>query len=413
MKSRSRVLAALNHEETDRVPIDLSGHRSSGIAAIAYAKLRDCLGLPKRPIRVYDIVQQLAVVDEDVLDRFEIDTIELGRGFAIADEHWADWILPDGTPCQVPAWTQPEREKNGWSIRASDGRVTSRMPDGALYFEQVYYPFADDGPNHEALREIMPKCQWSLAAPPGPLVEGPNGDAAFVAGAKRLREGTDRAIIGLFGGNLLEWGQFLYRNDNFLALLAAEPDQAHDLLERLTEIHLEKLEKYLGLVGPYIDVILFGDDLGMQTGPQISPRMYREFFKPRHARMWTRAKELANVKVMLHCCGGVRQLLSDLIEAGLDAINPVQISCRGMDAAGLKKDFGKAITLWGGGCDTQWMLGHATPKEISEHVKGQIEILRPGGGFVFQQVHNILADVPPQNVVAMLDTVRSFASPVY
>ncbi len=409
MDSRSRVLAALNHQETDRVPLDLSGHRSSGIAAIAYAKLRDCLGLPKKPIRVYDIVQQLAVVDEDVLERFEVDTIELGRGFALGDEHWADWTLPDGTPCQAPAWIHPERQKDGWVIRDRQERIIARMPDGALYFEQTYYPFADGEADHATLPDVMPECMWALSAPPGPLVEGPGGDAAFVEGAKRLRARTDRAIIGLFGGNLLEWGQFLYRNDNFLALLAAEPDRAHDLLERLTQHHLKNLEKYLGLVGPYIDVILFGDDLGMQTGPQISPRMYREFFKPRHARMWKRAKELANVKVMLHCCGGVRQLLPDLIDAGLDAINPVQISCRGMDAAGLKKDFGKDITLWGGGCDTQWILGHATPREINEHVKKQIEILRPGGGFVFQQVHNILADVPPQNVVAMLDTVRNYA----
>jgi len=407
MNSRSRVLSALNHQETDSVPLDLSGHRSSGIAAIAYGKLRDCLGLPKRPIRVYDIVQQLAVVDEDVLDRFGVDTIELGRGFALRDQDWADWVLPDGTPCQVPVWTLPEREKNGWAIRSTNGRVMAKMPDGALYFEQVYYPFAEGTPDHDTLKEVMPECMWTLAAPPGPLVEGPGGDQAYVEGAKRLRERTDRAIIGLFGGNLLEWGQFLYRNDNFLALLAAEPDRAEDLLERLTQIHLTNLEKYLGLVGPYIDVILFGDDLGMQTGPQISPRMYREFFKPREARMWKRAKELANVKVMLHCCGGVRPLLPDLIEAGLDAINPVQISCKGMDAAGLKQDFGKDITFWGGGCDTQWILAHATPEEIRVHVKKQIEIMRPGGGFVFQQVHNVLADVPPQNVVAMLDTVRS------
>ena len=182
------------------------------------------------------------------------------------------------------------------------------------------------------------------ARPPG---GGPGGDRQLVDGARRLRESTDRAIIGVFGGNLMEWGQFLYRNDNFLALLAAEPDRAHDLLERLTELHLKNLEKYLGLVGPYIDIILFGDDLGMQTGPQISPRMYREFFKPRHGRLWQRAKELADVKVMLHSCGGMRPLLPDLIEAGLDAVNPVQISCKGMDAGGLEARFRQGHHLLG------------------------------------------------------------------
>jgi uroporphyrinogen decarboxylase len=190
-------------------------------------------------------------------------------------------------------------------------------------------------------------------------------------------------------------------------LLASDPREAHDFLDRLVEIHVANLEKFLGAVGPYIDVINFGDDLGMQTGPQMSPRMYREFFKPRHALMWKRAKELANVKVMLHCCGGVRELLPDLIEAGLDAINPVQISCAGMIAAELKKDFGKDLTFWGGGCDTQIVLSQATAEAVKTHTRDQVRIWSPGGGFVFQQVHNILANVPPQNVVAMYEGVRA------
>ena len=152
------------------------------------------------------------------------------------------------------------------------------------------------------------------------------------------------------------------------------------------------------------DIIQFGDDLGTQGGPQISPRMYREFFKPRHARMWQRAKELADVKVMLHCCGGIRPLIPDLIEAGLDTTNPVQISCVGMDAAGLKRDFGDRLAFWGGGCDTQWMLSHGSPEEVRRHVRQQVAILSPGGGFIFQQVHNILADVPVENVIAMFES---------
>ena len=191
-------------------------------------------------------------------------------------------------------------------------------------------------------------------------------------------------------------------------LLAGQPQRAHEVLDRLVEIHLANLEKFLGIVGPYIDIILFGDDLGMQNGPQMSPAMYEEFFKPRHAKMWQRAKELADVKVKLHCCGGVRPLLPHLIDAGLDAINPVQISCTGMDATGLKADFGDRLTFWGGGCDTHKILFKGTPKEIREHVRQQIEILKPSGGFVFQQVHNILADVPPENVIAMFDAANEF-----
>ena len=161
-------------------------------------------------------------------------------------------------------------------------------------------------------------------------------------------------------------------------------------------------------MGPYIDVILFGDDLGMQTGPQISPKMYRDFFFPRHRTLWRRAKQLANVKVMLHCCGGVEPLLGDLVEAGLDAINPVQISCAGMDAADLKRRHGARLCFWGGGCDTRDVLPLATPEAICRHVLGQMRTFAPGGGFVFQQVHNIMANVPPENIVAMFDAVAEF-----
>jgi uroporphyrinogen decarboxylase len=389
------------------VPLDFSGHRSSGISAILYPRLRKFLGLPEKIVRVYDPVQQLAIVDEDVLELFGVDTIELGRAFAVEDKNWTDWVLPDGAPCQLPVWAKPEHQGNRWVIRSNSGRIIAAMPEGALYFEQVYYPFfeADD---LDRIPDAMDEAMWcAVASPPGPLVQGPGGNQALAEGARRLRANTDRAIIGLFGGNLLEMGQFLYRNDKFLMLLASEPKRVHEFLDRVVEIHLAKLENFLGSVGKFIDIILFGDDLGMQTGPQISPAMYREFFKTRHQKMWRRAKELAKVKVMLHCCGGVRELLPDLIEAGLDAINPVQVSCRGMEAEGLKRDFGEKITFWGGGCDTQNILPLGTPQDVGRHVREQVRSLCKGGGFVFQQVHNILSHVPPENVTAMFEAVNS------
>jgi uroporphyrinogen decarboxylase len=399
-------MAALNHQEPDRVPIDFGGHRSSGIAAIAYARLRRKLGLKPTPIRVYDPVQQLAIIDQDVLDLFGVDTIELGRGFALDDGDWIDWTLPDGTPCQLPVWTQPERREGEWVLRSPGGQIIARMPDGVLYFEQCYWPFEKDD-DLDRLPEALSANMWgAIQSPPGPLVSGDGGDQRLAAGTRQLRAQTERAIIGLFGGNLLENGEFVYRIDNFLMLLADNPRRTHEFLDRLTEIHLANLEKFLTAVGDSIDIILFGDDLGGQTGPLISPRMYREFFKPRHAAMWKRAKELANVKVMLHCCGGVRPLLPDLIDAGLDAINPVQISCAGMDAGGLKADFGDRLTLWGGGCDTQRILSLGTPDEVRRHVREQIAVLSPGGGHVFQQVHNVLADVPAENIIAMFEAAN-------
>ena len=396
----------MNHVQPDRIPVDLSGHRSSGISAIAYAKLRRHLGLPAKPLRVYDPVQQLAIVDEDILQRFRIDTIELGRAFALEDKYWADWVLPDGTPCQLPAWVQPERIDGEWAIRSPSGRVIAKMPAGVLYFEQCHYPFVEQD-DLEGLAAAFPECMWTgIASPPGPIVAGPDGLQLLAAGAQRLRAQTDRAIIGLFGGNLLEMGQFFYRNDNFFMLLAGHPERAHQFLDKVMELHLANLERFLGAVGDSIDIILFGDDLGMQNGPQVSPKMYREFFKPREAILWKRAKELANVKIMLHCCGGVRELLPDLIEVGLDTMNPVQITCRGMEPAGLKQDFGDRFTFWGGGCDTREMLTKGTPAQIREHVRRLMDIWRPGGGYVFQQVHNIMADVPPDNIVAMFDAVN-------
>ncbi|MFC2170070.1 uroporphyrinogen decarboxylase family protein [Acidobacteriota bacterium] len=407
MTSRERVLAALNHKEPDRTPIDFSGHRSSGISAIVYPRLREYLGLRPNLIRVYDPIQQLAIVEKDVLDRFNVDTTELGRGFALDERDWRDWILPDGTKCQIPAWVRPEKQSGQWVIRSGGGQVIAAMPEGGLYFEQVHYPFLETA-DLETIPQAMKECiWWAVDSPPGPLTKGPDGNKRLASGVQKLRASTDRAIIGLFGGSLFETGQFLYRNDRFFMLLVENPKHVHAFLDRVVELHLFDLKNYLEAVGNSIDVILFGDDLGMQTGAMISPAMYREFFKPRHKMMWKQAKELADVKVMLHCCGGIRELIPDLIDAGLDAINPVQITARNMEAKRLKADFGEKIVFWGGGCDTQNILTYGTAAEVTKHVREQVQLLRPDGGFVFQQVHNILADVPPENIVAMFDAVNN------
>ncbi len=404
MNPRERVLTALNHREPDRVPIDLGAYRSSGISAIAYPKLRALLGLPPRPVYVYDPIQQLAIVDDDVLDWAGADAVELGRGFCHEEKWWADWTLPDGTPCKMPVWAVPEKRDEEWIYRSPQGRVMARMPVGSVHFDQTYWPFLDSGEDLSRIEELYPEHMWTgIASPPGPSVTSME---ELREGASKLRAGTDRAIVGLFGGNLLEMGQFYYRMDNFLMMLVGEPERAHRFLDALVEVHLKNLEAWLKAVGGYIDVINFGDDLGAQNGPQISPRTYRELFKPRHAMMWARAKQLAPVKVMLHCCGGVRKLLPDLVDAGLDIINPVQISCRGMDAAELKRDFGKDLVFWGGGCDTQTVLSYGTPAQVREHVREQVRVMSPGGGFVFQQVHNILSTVPPENIVAMYEAVH-------
>jgi len=408
MDSRQRVLGAFEHRQPDRVPVDFSGHRSSGIMAVAYARLKDYLGIREGDIYVYDVLQQLAVVERPVIDRFGVDVVEMGRGFALEKGCWKDWELPDGTPCKVPAFVNLTRKGRDWLILAEDGTPIAVQRRGCLYFEQTNWPLLDSqAQDSEGLTGAFKTSMWTaVGSPPAPIGFDAEGLSQLRKGATALRKSTDRAIVGLFGGNLHEMGQFFFRIDNFLAMLAGEPRRAHRFLDRVVEVHMANLERFLGAVGGSIDIILFGDDLGMQTGPQISRRMYDEFYKNRHRELWTRAKELANVKVMLHCCGGVRDLLPSMIEAGMDAINPVQISAGGMEPERLKREFGRDLVFWGGGCDTHRVLPTATPEEVRRHVRGMVDILAPDGGFVFQQVHNIMADVPPENIVAMFDAIN-------
>jgi uroporphyrinogen decarboxylase len=409
MISRERVLAALDHRQPDRIPVDFSAHRSSGIAALAYPKLRAHLNLKPKPVRVYDLVQQLAVVDDDVLDRFRVDTIELGRGFLLEPGDWKDWVLPDGTPCQIPHYVHLEKRANNWHVFSEDGRELGVQKQGWLYFEQTYYPLkerpiAQD--DFSDLKDIINHTLWTgVPSPGGHLPLNQTGLAEMKNKAKSLRNATERAIVGLFGGNMFELPQWLYGMDNYFAALKLFPEGVLRLSEKLCAFHLDNLDKWLGAVGEFIDVIVFGDDLGGQNGLLVSPEMYRKYFKPFHKQLWNRAKELADVKVLLHCCGDVSSLIPDLIDAGLDAINPVQISCPGMDSARLKSQFGGHLTFWGGGCDTRFMLPSSTQEEIQKHVKEQIKIFGADGGFIFQQVHNILADVPIHNVVAMFEAV--------
>ena len=411
MTPRERVVAAIEHRQPDRVPVDFGGHRSSGIMAMAYAGLKQALGISSGHLYVYDVIQQLAVVETPVLDALGIDVVEMGRGFLPGDTGWKDWTLPDGTPCKVPAYIEIERQGADWHLIGAGGQDLGIQKEGCLYFEQTHYPLIDrpiETDDFADLAERLGESMWTGIAHPGahlPLDEA--GLDELSRGAAALHASTDRAVVGLFGGNVFEVPQFLYRIDNHLANMALHPEAVHRLVQALSDLHLANLEKWLGAVGPHIDVILFGDDLGGQNGPLISPAMYREFCKPHHRRLWQRAKELADVKVMLHSCGGIEPLLDDLIEAGLDTTNPVQISCVGMDSRHLKSTYGDRLCFWGGGCDTRDVLPTATPDEVRQHVREQVDVLGEGGGFVFQQVHNIMADVPIDNVLAMFEAARS------
>ncbi len=412
MNSRERVLAAINCQTPDRLAIDFGGHRSSGISAIAYSKLKKELGIDSGDIYVYDMIQQLAIIELPVLDALGVDVIELGRGFLLQKEDWKDWELPDGTPCKIPAYIDIFKEENDWFLLDEKGNRSAVQKKGCLYFEQLFYPLAKRGIENDDfadLEQILPQNMWSAAPSPGGHLdlENPEDFKAFADGAASLRASTDKAIIGLFGGNLFETPQFLYNAENYLFYLAAYPEKVLELSKKLTEIYLAGLERYLAAVGDHIDIILFGDDLGSNQGPMIDPEMYRTFYKPFHKIMWTRVKELApHLKIQLHCCGGIEPFLEDLIEAGLDMINPVQINAHTMEPVSLRKKYGGRFCFWGGGCNTQEVLNQKSPDEVEAHVKAQLDIWRPYDGFVFQQVHNILGDVPVENIIRMFETLH-------
>jgi uroporphyrinogen decarboxylase len=346
-------------------------------------------------------MQQLAQPEMTIVDRFHIDVLPLPRavvGLDPAQPRWKPWRLPDGSPAIIPdGLEQIRREDGGLEIRDDKGHIIYHMPAGGIYYEPVYEPLADA----TTIAEIE---AWQP-----PTIS----DAELVwlaAEAKRLRATTDKAIMGLTGLRIYEGAQSVRGWRRFMEDLAGQPALAEALLQRIADSACADLERYLDAVGEYIDIVQVGDDLGMQNGPQLSPRMYRRLVKPYQRQMWGFIKARSGLPVFLHCCGGIYPLIPDLIDAGVDILNPVQISAVGMDPIRLKKEFGRDLVFWGGGADTQHILPKASPQQVADHVRQQIEILAPGGGFVFNQVHNIQADVPPENIVAMLDAALAYGA---
>jgi uroporphyrinogen decarboxylase len=190
--------------------------------------------------------------------------------------------------------------------------------------------------------------------------------------------------------------------------LLDNPRKVSALLDKLVEMHVENLEKFLDAVSGHVQIVVMGDDLGTQLASQVSPQMYQEIFKPRHRQIYERVRRRSGMHLFLHSCGAIADLLPDLIDIGVEIINPVQTSAAGMDPARLKREFGKDITFWGGGCDTQTVLPNGTPDEVEAHVRERLKIFSPGGGFVFNQIHNIMPNVPPQNIEAMYRAVRNY-----
>jgi uroporphyrinogen decarboxylase len=378
MNSRERVQTALAHQEPDRVPIDLGGTVVSSIARRAYAEVREFLNLPPVQIRDLEIVQQVAVVDDDVMDRFGVDVIPV---FANPSDGYRAVFV--GEPC------------GSVSFKDEFG-ATLRKPKDCLYFDWQAFPLKE--PTHDAL--------WAM---PWPDPADPGRYRGLRARVKSLRDSTDKALFGMApcGHDLLNQIFRVRGMENGLMDLVAEPDFAAEFLDRLTETLCTAQRLYLTEVGDLIDVHFTADDLCGQNGPLISPGLYRRIVKPRQTRIFDTIRQHTKAPIFYHSCGAVTEFLPDLIDMGVGILNPVQVAAAGMDTAALKKRFGKRLSFWGGGCDTQNVLPYGTPEQVRAEVRRRIRDLAPGGGFVFNPVHNIQAGVPAANIVAMFDEAMS------
>ncbi len=393
MSSRERVLVALSHREPDRVPIDLGAECNTGIAAGTYARLRQRLGINDPPVRVHDVEQMMAWVEMPVMQALGVDVLAVPRllqSYGTRIDAWRPWQLADGTKVEVPGNFAPVSEPDGSLSLYLNGELVARKAPTSNYFDRmVEFKVYDPLPPVESF--TLPvysdeELEWARRC------------------AQTLRAETDKALLGESGLALTRWGS----HQEWLYTLAADPDYVRAFNERKTDNLLTNIRLYAQAVGDNIDIIGFGQDFGTQRGLMISPQAFDDLIAPYHKRLFDWVHANTRWKVFFHCCGAIYPIIGALIDCGVDILNPVQTSAVGMDPAQLKAEFGDRLVFWGGGVDTQRVLPHGTPDEVRAQVRERIRILGPGGGFVFNQVHNIQEDVPVDNVLAMLDAVHTY-----
>jgi uroporphyrinogen decarboxylase len=379
MTPRERLLTALDHREPDRVPLDLGGNQT-GIHQVAYRNLLDLLGL-REDIVIMDLVQQLAMPSEAVLQRLRVDTRYVwargAAGFkggvvrrARGGRAWQDFTDEFGV-----TWSMPEDHPYYFDI--------SHSPLAGMTLKEIKdYPFpqGDDMTRFEGLRER----------------------------ALRIKRETPYALVSGISGVVYEICWYMRGLENLFTDMIEQPEVLETIIERTLKFWLDWFRLFLDEAGDVVDVIMIGDDLSAQAGPLFSPAIYRALVKPRQKRLVQYIKSRTRAKIWYHSCGAVAGYIPDLLDNGIDILNPVQISASDMEPAQLKAAFGKQLVFWGGGVDSQRILPRGTPAEVRESVRRNLEAFKPGGGYVFNNVHNIQADVPPENILAMYDAAFEF-----
>ncbi|MFW6162574.1 MAG: uroporphyrinogen decarboxylase family protein [Planctomycetota bacterium] len=379
MTPRDRVLTALDHREPDRVPIDLGGNQT-GIHKFAYQALLEHLGLDEAVV-IMDPVQQLAQVAEPVLERLRVDTRYVWAGGA---ESFEGGIV--------------QRERGGrlWHDLTDEFGVTWSMPDDHPYYMDI---------SHSPLAGLSLD---EIKAYPFPKGDDPSRFAGLRDQVLALRENTPYAVVSGISGVVYEICWYMRGLENLFMDMLERPQIVEAIIDRTVRFWLDWFRLFLDEVGDVVDVITIGDDLAGQDGPLFPPRVYRSIVKPRQKRLVQYIKSRTTARIWYHSCGSVLEYIPDLLDNGIDILNPVQISAKGMAPDRLKSDWGDRLVFWGGGIDAQHVLPQASPEEVRDHVRRNVEAFKPGGGYVFNNVHNIQADVPPENVLALFDAAWEF-----
>ena len=365
MNHRQRILAALNHEEPDRVPIDLGGTLATSINIGAYQKLKAYEGL-EGPAKILSLRSMIAEVDPEIIERYGVDTCGLP-------------LLGNSRPT--------ERLANGGY--KDEWGVVREQPEPNGHFMDTVNPLAD-----ACTLEDLERYPWPDAEDPG-YTEG------LAETARRLRDETDYALILTLPVGPLHLAQWMRGYENWMLDLAGNPEFFQAVMDRILDIWLRISARMLDAAGEYADVVFYGDDVAYQTGPMVRRETYERQIKPYQQRIFDLLKRYP-CKILYHSCGSVVSLVEDFIELGVDALNPVQVSAKDMDPVKLKRDFGDRITFWGG-IDTQHVLCRGSVDDVRREVRERVRVLAPGGGYVLCAVHNIQREVPPENVRAMYD----------
>jgi uroporphyrinogen decarboxylase len=382
MNSRERILAALDHQEPDRVPFDMGSCQVTGIHVVAYRNLRKALGLPEVETAMCDAVQQLASLDDDFVERLNIDV----RGLYPLNSH--NWQVVEQDAGEY------------WAYHDEWGITHHRPKDGGLYFSVVKVPL----PRTDLTVADISTYLWPDVGEPQRLaglreLAGKHRDAGYAVVLKD-------AFAGIF-----EFAQRIVGMENLLMMMITNEKASCALFDKLLELKLDYWQTTLGELGDLVDIVTYADDYGTQISQIISPAMFRKLIKPRVKTLFEAFARFApHAKRFFHSDGNVRPLIPDFLEMGVDILNPIHIRAKDMDPIALKRDFGRDLVFWGGGVDTQGILPTGTPQQVKDDVRRNIEALAPGGGYIFNTIHNIQADVPAANIIAMWEGLQEYGA---